>query len=119
VQIEFIECLIDRAVYVSILEVYEQYPGALVRILGKDRNDVEYTELWSGASSYSMEQDAVMRALVIKVAPQKMRMDRFRLEYQSIARSCFPFLNGVRVCGSIQPPAKGRMFLLTVHKFTV
>lgn len=74
-QTEFIEFSFANACVPSKIEVYEQRPGALVHILGKAREAVEFTELWSGPSNDSLERSDDMRTFVPPIKKQAEAMN--------------------------------------------
>jgi hypothetical protein len=109
-QTEYIEVSVDKPVFVSAFSVLQRRGSALVRILGKARDDAEYTELWSGPSDSSNQHDPAMRAKDIEVIRHTEPMIDFRLEFFDASRDGNNLidLNGVKVIGSIRPPIEGQ-----------
>ena len=101
---EFIEFSFAHARVPTRIEVYEQFPGALVRILGKAGEAKEYTELWSGPSDDSLESTEDMRTFAPPIKQLHEAMIDFRFEYRALGRRCAsPSLNGVRLLGVVAP----------------
>ena len=98
---EFLEVRFASPRIPEKIEVYEQYLGAIAKILGRGSPEQPWVELWSGPAKNDSQSDSTMKTFAPTLKKIGKLIQDVRLEYLDPKRTgSYPHCNGIALIGS-------------------